>query len=271
MTAQAVRCRSLLFVPGNRLELLAKVGDGIPTWSAVDLEDAIRRTEKETARHRVAEADLSAPRCHRAGPGQPAGTPWHEVDVAAAVRQRGGRDRPPQGGGPRAWLRGPRLAEAAAGRGAPAGIETALGVSPRPRNSWTPESPAPISAPRTTSPISVAAAPPRGLEVLYARSDVVLAGAAGRGAGRSTRRWSRSRTTPPSPPTPRPAGTSASRARSASILGRWRWPTPCSRRARPRSPPPGRSSRRPRNGVGVVDGMMVDAAHVRAAQQVLRG
>jgi citrate lyase subunit beta/citryl-CoA lyase len=48
--------RSLLFVPGNRLELLAKVGRSAPDAVVVDLEDAVPADAKDAARAGVAEA-----------------------------------------------------------------------------------------------------------------------------------------------------------------------------------------------------------------------
>ncbi|HEY3605788.1 MAG TPA: CoA ester lyase [Sporichthyaceae bacterium] len=48
--------RSLLFVPGNRVELLAKVGRSAPDAVVVDLEDAVPEDAKDAARAGVAEA-----------------------------------------------------------------------------------------------------------------------------------------------------------------------------------------------------------------------
>jgi citrate lyase subunit beta/citryl-CoA lyase len=48
--------RSLLFVPGNRVELLAKVGRSAPDAVVVDLEDAVPADAKDAARAGVAEA-----------------------------------------------------------------------------------------------------------------------------------------------------------------------------------------------------------------------
>jgi citrate lyase subunit beta/citryl-CoA lyase len=48
--------RSLLFVPGNRVELLAKVSRSAPDAVVVDLEDAVPTDSKDTARAGVAAA-----------------------------------------------------------------------------------------------------------------------------------------------------------------------------------------------------------------------
>jgi citrate lyase subunit beta/citryl-CoA lyase len=48
--------RSLLFVPGNRVEMLAKVGRSAPDAVAVDLEDAVPADGKEAARRGVTAA-----------------------------------------------------------------------------------------------------------------------------------------------------------------------------------------------------------------------
>ena len=47
--------RSCLFLPGTRLELLAKVGRWGPDVVVVDLEDAVAATSKEDARSALAE------------------------------------------------------------------------------------------------------------------------------------------------------------------------------------------------------------------------
>ena len=49
--------RSLLFVPGHRLELLAKVPRWQPDAVIVDLEDAVAEPDKDAARQAVARAD----------------------------------------------------------------------------------------------------------------------------------------------------------------------------------------------------------------------
>jgi citrate lyase subunit beta/citryl-CoA lyase len=78
--------RSLLFVPGGRPEMLAKVARSRPDAVVVDLEDAVAPDAKDGARE-AAVAALGAAR-----PGtvllrvNPPGTPWHEADLDAAAR-----------------------------------------------------------------------------------------------------------------------------------------------------------------------------------------
>lgn len=81
----ALRIRSLLFVPGNRPELLAKVGRVPPDAVVADLEDAVAPAEKSAARRTALEA-LAVER-----PGaelvlvrvNAPGTEWFAADVAA--------------------------------------------------------------------------------------------------------------------------------------------------------------------------------------------
>jgi len=85
-----LRVRSLLFVPGDRPDMIAKVARWNPDVTAVDLEDAVAPAEKELARAAAmtAVADLVA------GPGRrrvvlvrvnPPDARWFEADVAAAL------------------------------------------------------------------------------------------------------------------------------------------------------------------------------------------
>ncbi|MGH3434872.1 MAG: HpcH/HpaI aldolase/citrate lyase family protein [Sciscionella sp.] len=80
--------RSLLFVPGARPAMLAKVGRAWPDVVAVDLEDAVAAAAKAEARVAAVAALTEA----RPGAGtvllrlNPPGTPWHEDDVTAAAR-----------------------------------------------------------------------------------------------------------------------------------------------------------------------------------------
>lgn len=82
-----VTARSLMFVPGNRPALLAKVGRSRPDAVVVDLEDAVSPADKPTARQLTFDA-LGA---DRPGAGlvlvrvNPVGTPWHADDLAAAA------------------------------------------------------------------------------------------------------------------------------------------------------------------------------------------
>jgi citrate lyase subunit beta/citryl-CoA lyase len=79
--------RSLLFVPGDRPDMVAKVGRSGPDAVAVDLEDAVAADAKDDARA-AALAELAR---ERPGAGlvllrlNPPGSPWHADDVRAAA------------------------------------------------------------------------------------------------------------------------------------------------------------------------------------------
>ena len=108
----------------------------------------------------------------------------------------------------------------------------------------------------------------------YARAQVLTAAR----AGRSTRSTRRTRTTATPPATGarrrRPAR-SASTASGPSTPTRCRWPTRCSRPRRPRWPRPTAAIAAYREaeagGVGAIgrDGRLVDAAHMRLAENTL--
>lgn len=83
--------RSLLFVPGGRADMIAKVGRSAPDGVVLDLEDAVAPGDKDTARATVVEAlgSLEVPdgtlvlvRVNAAG------SPWFGDDVAAVVGTR---------------------------------------------------------------------------------------------------------------------------------------------------------------------------------------
>jgi len=81
------RLRSLLFVPGGRPDLLPKVGRARPDAVVVDLEDAVAPDAKDTARRAAVDA-LTAERPDAGSVllrVNPAGTPWHEADLTAAA------------------------------------------------------------------------------------------------------------------------------------------------------------------------------------------
>ena len=92
--AVLTRVRSLLFMPGTRADMIAKIPRIAPDVAAVDLEDAVAPADKEAARHTATAAidavGMGAP--DRGGPTtvlvrvNPVGSPWFAADVAAAAR-----------------------------------------------------------------------------------------------------------------------------------------------------------------------------------------
>lgn len=267
MTAQAMRCRSLLFTPGNRLELLAKVGRWEPDVVVVDLEDAIPAGEKEAVRDRLGEAELNRLGCPVLVRVNPDGTPWHDADVDAAVRSGAAGIVLPKAETPEsvAALAG-RLAE---GR-TPAlvlGIETARGVAAARELLAAGVTGAYFGAEDYIADVG-GRRTAAGLEVLHARSAVVLAARlagvaavdqavvafnddeafrldaqAGRDLGYSGKICIHPRQVALAHAAFTPGEAEVAAARNiVEAAG---------------------------HGVGIVDGMMVDAAHVRAAQQVL--
>jgi citrate lyase subunit beta/citryl-CoA lyase len=84
---RVLRLRNPLFVPGGRPELLPKVARSAPDAVFVDLEDAVPPTEKETARKLVVEA-LTTTRLEVALALvriNPVDSTWHDLDVAACA------------------------------------------------------------------------------------------------------------------------------------------------------------------------------------------
>jgi len=167
-----MRVRSLLFVPGSKLELLAKVPRWSPDVVVVDLEDAVAPAGKADARRAVAAAQLAVPGATVLVRVNAAGAPEHDDDVAAALA------------GGAAGIVLPKaedvdgvaaLADRLGDVGLFLGIETALGVA-RARlllaagvagaYFGSEDFLADMGGLRTAA----------GTEVLYARSEVVLAG-----------------------------------------------------------------------------------------------
>ncbi|HEY0715985.1 MAG TPA: CoA ester lyase [Streptosporangiaceae bacterium] len=94
MAPVLTRVRSLLFMPGNRADMIAKIPRIGPDVAAVDLEDAVAPAGKDAARETAAAA-IDALRSGVAGPGgpvtvlvrvNPVGSPWFAADVTAASR-----------------------------------------------------------------------------------------------------------------------------------------------------------------------------------------
>ncbi len=80
------RLRNPLFVPGGRPELLAKVARSAPDAVFVDLEDAVPPGEKDTARALVVEAlDAGRPDVPTLVRINPVDSPEHAADVAACA------------------------------------------------------------------------------------------------------------------------------------------------------------------------------------------
>ena len=85
-----MRVRTLLFVPGGRADMIAKVTRSSPDVVAVDLEDAVAAADKDSARRTAVEA------VHTLDPGDtmvlirvnPPGSPWFADDVAAVASSR---------------------------------------------------------------------------------------------------------------------------------------------------------------------------------------
>jgi citrate lyase subunit beta/citryl-CoA lyase len=85
---ELTRVRSMLFMPGTRADMIAKIPRFAPDVAIADLEDAVAPADKDSARRTTAAAiDALDPD----GPStvlvrvNPVGTPWFAADVAAAV------------------------------------------------------------------------------------------------------------------------------------------------------------------------------------------
>lgn len=168
--------RSLLFVPGTRTELLAKVPRWAPDVVVVDLEDAVPAAEKDAARLAVAEADFAEAGTPVLVRINPPGTPWHELDIAACLDTAAAGIMLPKGEDPAAVIAlVDRLAKSAPDVGVVLGIESALGVA-RARELLTTGVAAAFFGSEDFLADMGGRRSAGGLEVLYARSEVVLAG-----------------------------------------------------------------------------------------------
>lgn len=85
-----MRARTVLFVPGGRPDMIAKVGRSSPDVVVVDLEDAVAAPEKDSARHTAVEAvdGLDAGSAVVLVRVNPPGSPWFDADVAAVAGSR---------------------------------------------------------------------------------------------------------------------------------------------------------------------------------------
>lgn len=86
MTRHPASFRSLLFVPGDRLELLAKIPRWQPDAVVIDLEDAVAVNDKAAARRALIEANLDMSQSSILVRVNAKGTPWFDEDVAAVCR-----------------------------------------------------------------------------------------------------------------------------------------------------------------------------------------
>ncbi|HVE24351.1 MAG TPA: CoA ester lyase [Sporichthya sp.] len=177
---RVLRLRNPLFVPGGRPELLPKIARSAPDAVFVDLEDAVPPAEKETARSLVVEALTSTrPEVALAFVRiNPVDSAWHDQDVAACAGLIGGGTLDgvvlPKFEHPGQLL----TLRAALPPGAlvVGGLETALGVADaRPLCAAGPDA---VYFGAEDFALDVGGRrTPGGQEVLFARSQVVLAAA----------------------------------------------------------------------------------------------
>ena len=169
--------RSLLFVPGHRLELLAKASRWQPDAVVVDLEDAVADPDKGAARQAVAQADLAVPGSLVLVRVNAPGTPWHDRDVAACIGSGAASIVVPKAEDPAVIVGLQRRLEGS-GReiGLLLGIESALGVARARELLATPGVDGAYFGAEDFLADMGGRRSANGLEVLYARSEVVLAG-----------------------------------------------------------------------------------------------
>ncbi|WP_308259579.1 CoA ester lyase [Pseudonocardia sp. H11422] len=181
--AEIAALRSLLFVPGGRADMIAKVGRSGPDGVVLDLEDAVAAGDKDTARRTVVEAlaelEVPASTLVLVRVNVP-GSPWFADDVAAVAGTRADGVVLPK------LERGGQLAELQAlfahhdrpDAVVVAGLETAIGVADS-RELLTAGAAMGVVAAYFGAEDYVADLGGRrtaeGIEVLYARSRVVLA------------------------------------------------------------------------------------------------
>jgi citrate lyase subunit beta/citryl-CoA lyase len=90
---QLTRVRSMLFMPGNRPDMIAKIPRFAPDVAVADLEDAVAADAKQAARSAAAAAIDALDAAGAASPVpstvlirvNPVGSPWFADDVAAAA------------------------------------------------------------------------------------------------------------------------------------------------------------------------------------------
>ena len=178
-TAHVLDPRSVLFVPGNRADMVAKVVRQPPDAVVVDLEDAVSADDKAAARKDAVKAiaDLDLPDATavliRVNP---PGTPWFTDDIRAAAGSRAGGVVVPKAESAKDVAAVRKQLEAH-GQGQMAivgGVETAAGVAGA-REMLASEPQAVYFGAEDFIADMGGRRTPEGLEVLYARSQVVLA------------------------------------------------------------------------------------------------
>ena len=169
--------RSLLFVPGHRLELLAKVPRWQPDAVIVDLEDAVAEPDKDAARESVAKTDLAVSGSLVIVRVNAPGTPWHDHDVAACIESGAASILLPKAEDFEVVAGLQRRLESS-GReiGLLLGLESALGVARARELLATPGVDGAYFGAEDFLADMGGRRSANGLEVLYARSEVVLAG-----------------------------------------------------------------------------------------------
>jgi citrate lyase subunit beta / citryl-CoA lyase len=182
--AVLTRVRSLLFMPGTRADMIAKIPRIGPDVAAVDLEDAVAPASKDAARE-TATAAIDALDPGALGPDgpttvlvrvNPVGSPWFAADMAAAARCAAAGVVVPKLSRPQDLheVRQALAENAWTGALVVAGIETALGVADTRPLLASGLAGAYFGAEDYIADIGGRRSP-GGEEVLYARSRVCLA------------------------------------------------------------------------------------------------
>lgn len=176
MTTRPPAFRSMLFVPAHRLELLDKVPRWDPDVVVVDLEDAVASGDKDAARASIIGADLQRCGVTVLVRVNPQGSPWFDHDVDAVRRSGAGGVVVPKAENPDvlAYVLS-RLEEASDAPVVVAGIETAAGVANAQQLLAAVPTAAYFGAEDYIADLG-GRRTPEGMEVLYARSAVALAG-----------------------------------------------------------------------------------------------